>query len=791
MWMALVCCLLTTAGASAANTVEIYKRWTITVSNDTKIIRMNYLREEGKTSCPINNLFPEATYDNADGVSRSVTSASFAEMAVTKKDVEDEAFGTGRCVSITFSKPDNGDDVSMVLDCYIFDDHDYMLTQLSLQGDASIRSNYLAPIAVSGYALFTNNPNNRMLKVPFDNDGFGRYCKYKMDCEMTSYEVTACYSGEARNGFVFGAVDHNRWKNAVTVSAKNNGTLNSLKVFSGVSTSETRDVIAHGKVNGPVVSSARMFVGVFEDWRDGMEEYARANTLVAPAFNNWTGGTPFGWQSWGVMESKNSYEADLEIADYYYDVLRPGGFCNSEGGPQIISLDAGDNLQGSNRKDLAAYAKERNQVTGSYATPFSLWWSKDDNLEYEITLGGNKYQMKDAVLKANGEPIWYDGAWARDPTHPWTLQDIGNYFRSVNAEGVKYIKMDFMSNGIIQADSYYRPEITTAVEAYNYGMSYIKAQAAKYGIFVALSIAPLFPYQYATSRRIACDTWGTIGHTEYSMNAISAGWWTNLLYQYNDPDHLVLIGNGDQKTATEGENRARYTNGAATGMMLVADNFSPSDNSGQGSNVMSRSRATKIMLNKDVNEMADLGRSFRPVYGYKEYNGNADGAECFFMHHTDRYLYVPVINYSSSAQLSGTIPLELLGIAEGDFDEVKELWTGEAVSLTQDGLPYAVPQKDARIYRFRKIGGGSGINDRRCPVEKSKAVVRTDGNVVSVAAGAPMERIDVFNLRGQMVGTIPADGKDEAAFVSPSGKGLIVLRIVYADGTSENCKAVL
>ena len=26
------------------------------------------------------------------------------------------------------------------------------------------------------------------------------------------------------------------------------------------------------------------------------------------------------------------------------------------------------------------------------------------------------------------------------------------------------------------------------------------------------------------------------------MNAISGGWWTDLLYQYNDPDHLVMVG---------------------------------------------------------------------------------------------------------------------------------------------------------------------------------------------------------------------------------------------------------
>ena len=37
------------------------------------------------------------------------------------------------------------------------------------------------------------------------------------------------------------------------------------------------------------------------------------------------------------------------------------------------------------------------------------------------------------------------------------------------------------------------------------------------------------------------------------MNAVSYGWWQDLVYQYNDADHIVL------KDATEGENRARIT----------------------------------------------------------------------------------------------------------------------------------------------------------------------------------------------------------------------------------------
>ena len=33
----------------------------------------------------------------------------------------------------------------------------------------------------------------------------------------------------------------------------------------------------------------------------------------------------------GCWKSKNSYATDVEISDYYHDVLTPAGFCNSKG----------------------------------------------------------------------------------------------------------------------------------------------------------------------------------------------------------------------------------------------------------------------------------------------------------------------------------------------------------------------------------------------------------------------------------------------------------------------------
>ena len=152
-----------------------------------------------------------------------------------------------------------------------------------------------------------------------------------------------------------------------------------------------------------------MFVGFADDWRAGMETFARANTMVRPMRDTWDKGTPFGWQSWGVLEKKNSFDADVEIADYYHEVLKPNGFVNSQG-MQIIGIDSWDNLSTDERIKLCKEGGENGQTVGLYFTPFSWWWGWGDKM------GSTQYTAEDCFLKVNGEPYSLGGAMCLDPT---------------------------------------------------------------------------------------------------------------------------------------------------------------------------------------------------------------------------------------------------------------------------------------------------------------------------------------------------------------------------------------
>ena len=183
------------------------------------------------------------------------------------------------------------------------------------------------------------------------------------------------------------------------------------------------------------------------------------------------------------------------------------------------------------------------------------------------------------------------------------------------------------------------------------------------------------------------------------------------------------------------------------------------------------------------------GRSFRPVYGYKEYNGNDNAAESFFMMHTDDYLYVAAFNYTENREV-GEIPLDLLDIAAGEFSEVRELWTNEVVDVTDDALPYDVPYEDVRVYRFTK-GSGSGIDGVEDEaVAGLKVVALGDGRLMAYA-GKDMARIEAYDLQGRLLQAEDLDRRTQVAFSLPQDKGMVLVQVRYADGSKDVCKALV
>ena len=235
-----------------------------------------------------------------------------------------------------------------------------------------------------------------------------------------------------------------------------------------------------------------------------------------------------------------------------------------------------------------------------------------------------------------------------------------------------------MAHGAINADKWYNPQIKSGIAAYNYGMQLLDKYFGD--MYINISIAPIFPSQYAQSRRIACDAWNKIKDSEYTLNAVSYGWWINRVYRFNDADHVVL------QQASEGENRARVTSAVVTGLFISGDDFSK-EGSEEG-----KAKAIKFLTNAEVNAAA-LGHSFRPVEG-----SGKRSEDQFMMTDARGNTYYAVFNYTEDMR-SISLPLKRLGLDASKRYTVRDLWSHTAIDATQ---PVSIPTKDVRFLKISK-----------------------------------------------------------------------------------------
>jgi hypothetical protein len=558
---------------------------------------------------------------------------------------------------------------------FTLDQPDSFLVRLDVVG-VNLSVNWMGPVVVDatgGVDLGVAN-DNRALYVPFDNDHFYRYNAGTINRSDTSYEVGAFYDNVTRNGLVVGAVTHDTWKSGVYFNGINNK-LNQMNVFAGAPS--PYDVMPHGSVTGNLVSSPTMFVGFGSDWRVTMQNFAAENTNFVPRLP-WTNGVPFGWNSWGVIQQNINYGDAITVADYFHSVLEGEGFQNN--GTVYINLDSyWDNLTSSQLQSFVNHCHSLGQKAGIYFGPFVWFGSAVDSTNWPVEGTTNTYHYSDVLLRDNnGNFESNDGGLAVDPTHPGTKQRIDYYINLFTNWGFDYVKLDFLSHGAFEG-VHHDASVTTGMQAYNQGMQYV-LNAIHGRMFISESIAPLFPYQYAHSRRIACDAeTSLIGNTEYTMNSVSYGWWLDGLYTFNDPD-IMVFGNG----ADTNENQSRLINGAVTGIFLDGDDLTTTAGQAAAQSCLGRS---------SINAVAREGRTFLPV----EANTGSSAADTFARQDGSDWL-LAVFNYTASSTN------KILNFARAGFPPanyaVSNLWDNSVMTIASNSFVVNLNAKQAKLFRL-------------------------------------------------------------------------------------------
>lgn len=515
------------------------------------------------------------------------------------------------------------------------------------------------------------NRGGRMLRVPFDNDKWVRYRAFAADTTLSSCEVGCVWNDASRFGLVTGALTHDLWKNAVHYDAPGC----SITAVSGETSTFTRDILPHGSVADHRVCSALFIVTAGEDWRECMERFGAWNATVSGR-REWTGAKPVGWNSWGSMKFDLTIEKLDQTSQFIADELMPRGVRGADSAFWFCFDSGWHRFSDEDLKAFILRCHARGQKVGAYLAPYGHWGKRHDqriDKEFNAT-------FEDAALKAGGKlQLTEANAVALDPTHPAVQARIDKQIARIRSLGFDFVKIDFLTQASLEADSRYDKRVTTGMAAYNYAMRYLRNRLGE-TIFINQAISPLFPSQYGHSRRIACDAWARIGQSEYTLNATTFGWWLSEAYRYNDPDHLVL---GDE---TPGANRARITSGIVTGLALLGDDWS------EEATPDVRQRARELLTRREVNALLAADIRFRPV----EAKGNK--ASNLFVGHGENAWYVALLNYSDKPTEFAFDP-QRLGLPEQAAFRGRELWSGtECILTAADKIPVAA--SDAVIYRI-------------------------------------------------------------------------------------------
>ena len=457
-------------------TIEL-ERGSGTFEADNGLIRVIARVKDGtldfvwKNGQSMKGLYAEARFGG-----EMTRSSHYREHDVNEASVEaiEDGFGSGmQCV---FEHREPGGKPVLRQHIRLYENLPYVLVELEAVRDEEWETNELTPLAsyLNDGAVFEFGDGSkeeiRSLFIPYDNDKWVRFASHANPGSVRSCEATAVYRTESRRGFVIGSVTHDTWKTAIEVEGTFREAIGRLKVAAGAADLQTRDTVPHGSLRGKSIVSPVIFVGAYEDYRDGLEAYGNANAVIKPALP-WSGGVPMGWNSWSAVMSKLDYDVYTHTSDFFAQELQNEGFADWEGS-LYVNFDAfSDNLTGEQLRDAVARVKANGQKPGTYYTPFAFWGS-DPDTPVEGTDGRVLY--REILLKdAGGRPLpKLDGAFPIDPSHPEALARVMRKLDEIVAAGFDYLKMDFLAHGAMEGQ-HADPSICTGIQAYNLGMAAI------------------------------------------------------------------------------------------------------------------------------------------------------------------------------------------------------------------------------------------------------------------------------------------------------------------------------
>ena len=173
---------------------------------------------------------------------------------------------------------------------------------------------------------------------------------------------------------------------------------------------------------------------------------------------------------------------------------------------------------------------------------------------------------------------------------------------------------------------------------------------------------------------------------DYMMNSLTYGFWQSELYDWIDPDHIVIWGKDGK--ANERAARSRLLSGIVTGgSFLTGDNFvNPAKNADKAF-----ARYEELLTNEKLIEVLKIGKPFEADLG----TDCPYAAEVFTLSHEGK-TYVAVFNYSQIAVKTYSVDVPAKATAVN-------LFTGKTKSTGNNGTMLVTLQPgDSVIFEITK-----------------------------------------------------------------------------------------
>jgi len=658
------------------------------------------------------------------------TSSSLPIHHISEQQIKDN-FGSGTRLIFTHTDKD-GLSLRQIFDFYQGRQHLQIRLEVSHKNGQLLETRNISPLCVmNSYAGKSTFPwaNPTLVDLPFDNDNWGKLLAQTWSgsakkLDGVSHEMAMIYDTDTYKGLVVGGLEHDFWKTGISYLTAHKGELSNFIVFGGAARPDnaalpanfggndgTHDVMPHGSMLAKVLRSPLIFLEAGDDFRVSNSNFGHAEVQLMGRLD-WKGNAPMYWNSFSV-EGVLGHERVMMPKGVYQtiDFIKGMDQWNRQGKP-VISIDSYDQGIYSTKvlRQIGDYARAAGQEIGFYCSPFSLWtWS--NNIDNAL-LPGTNVPLRDVILRDDkNRPIPFkDGEWGAypmDPTHPATRLSMINQIEKAHAIGAKFIKIDFLTAGSLEAVRWYDPKVRSGMQAYSYGMKLFKHLADSImgnDIFITMAISPMFPHQYAHTRFVSTDVHSHLrdsqpGFAHYGSTAASMitashmGWVQGTLWPYTNMDNLVMRKFQKHSDLAENEVKVRLISLITMGSIL-----------GDGSDYrdsLSSIRAKKYLNNPAVTQFFSAPKAFVPL---KLSAGESmDQQLSFYL--KDKEILVSAFNFEENRPFDAVFDLQKIGVESGTY-QILDFFTGAKVGEIADkdrSFSLHVQARDAVLCRLKKI----------------------------------------------------------------------------------------